>query len=145
MSGGAFNYLCRKYDAADMLNGGMSDLADMAEALEARGDCPEAARETRELLADLRGAASRAETAISRLQALWKAVEWHRSCDWNEEEVTKAIAAYRKQTPVQTAQVPTFEALEARIQALEARLAQGVVITDQEMHTVLVGMANERS
>lgn len=79
MSGGSFNYLYEQapYDSWE--------LERMADDLEARGmhDAEDATRAFIQKRAD------------ESLTALWKAVEWHRSCDSSEAEVALAYANWR--------------------------------------------------
>lgn len=101
MSGGSYNYLARtsEVEGAGGILTMQTDLLRMAQRLE--DFCPEAARETRRLL--LGGTAEerrnslldRAEAHVSRLRALWHAIEWHDSSDWGVERVNAAVDAYR--------------------------------------------------
>jgi hypothetical protein len=94
MSGGSYNYLCRALDLEDLLKQ-KADLESMFERLAGLGYAPEAAAETYQLLLSLRVMESRAEVHVQRLRDLWKAVEWWDSCDWSEDQVKEALAAYR--------------------------------------------------
>lgn len=78
MSGGSFNYLYSQdpYEA--------DDLNDMADDLRSRG-MHSAERATRSLIP---------RKASKELAELWKAVEWHRSCDSSEAEVARAFVAF---------------------------------------------------
>mgnify|MGYP001593382905 CR=1 FL=1 len=94
MSGGSYNYLCWKSDLDELLVQ-QHALRDMADRLAGLGYAQDAAAETEELLLMLRQWKIRAETRAKRLEHVWKAVEWWDSCDWSEEAVHKALAAYR--------------------------------------------------
>jgi hypothetical protein len=94
MSGGSFNYLCHK-DAADLFASGLGDAVDMADALAALGYAPDAAKETAALVAEARAAQARIDAKLERLQGVWKALEWWRSCDWSEQQFKRALAEYR--------------------------------------------------
>lgn len=94
MSGGSYNYLCDAFDLDDLLKK-QSDLRDMADRLAALGYARDAATETEELLTMLRQFEVRATVRLSRLADVWKAVEWTDSCDWSEDSIRKALAAYR--------------------------------------------------
>jgi hypothetical protein len=94
MSGGSFNYLCDRYDAAGLLDG-MRDLEAMSDRLAELGYANDAASETRELLLNLRVMEMRCEVAIKRLRDVWRAVEWFDSCDWGEGSIGEALSTYR--------------------------------------------------
>lgn len=94
MSGGSYNYLgavCVD-DLAERL-AKEADLRDMADRLAELGYAKDAALETEELLLMLRQWKVRAEARVRRLSAVWHAVEC--SCDWSEDKVREALAAYR--------------------------------------------------
>lgn len=94
MSGGSFNYLC--YKSADELFAAEADLQHMADELAQIGYAPDAAAETQELLLDLRAFYNRATTRMRRLNNVWRAVEWWRSCDYSEEQVAEAVQQYQQ-------------------------------------------------
>ena len=84
MSGGSFNYLCMQEEYK------RGDLEDMIQELRRRG-MYDAADATRELLP---------KEADDMLIQLWRAVEWHVSCDSSEAEVARAFVAWEEaQTP----------------------------------------------
>lgn len=92
MSGGSFNYLCfvDQHDITERL----SDLEDMAAALEAAG-CEDGAKETLHIKYSIEHFHTRMRVRLERIQDLWKAIEWERSCDTRREDTVKAIAKYR--------------------------------------------------
>jgi hypothetical protein len=94
MSGGSYNYLNSTWDLDDLLKK-RGDLEDMSARLAGLGWAEDAARETEELLVMLRQWEIRAETRITRLRDVWKAVEWWDSNDWSEAQVREALAKYR--------------------------------------------------
>ena len=95
MSGGSYDYLCRA--DSDEIFGRWSSLREMAARLDQV--CPEAAAETR-LFAEGKGTLLQAvETHLERLKPLWKAVEWHDSGDWGEDQMVVAVQEYREQGP----------------------------------------------
>lgn len=97
MSGGSFNYLCRK-DSSDFV-GYLGDLKEMAEFLAALSDAEDVAAETMCMIEELKAAGLRAQVHIERLKAVWRAVEWWQSSDGGEHQVREAIAVYRGVTP----------------------------------------------
>lgn len=94
MSGGSYEYLCHTWDLDDLL-AKRGELERMSARLSGLGWAEDAARETEELLVMLRQWQIRAETRITRLRDVWKAIEWWDSCDWSEDQVREALAAYR--------------------------------------------------
>lgn len=110
MSGGSFNYLCEARDF-DTLVRQSGSLEEMAAALSALGYAPDAARETEELLVQLRQWETRATVRVERLRDVWKAVEWFHSSDWGESRIHEALAAYRGETPPVVAAAPADSAL----------------------------------
>lgn len=78
MSGGSFSYLYSQDTYSE------TNLREMAEDLRARG-MYDAEEETLSLIP---------ARASDELSLLWKAVEWHRSCDSSEAEVALAFAKY---------------------------------------------------
>ncbi|MEU7149201.1 hypothetical protein AB0B15_14365 [Streptomyces sp. NPDC045456] len=97
MSGGSYNYLYSMQDLED-LQARQHDLRDMADRLASLGYAQDAARETEELLLLLRQWETRAAVRMSRLAAVWRAVEWRDSNDSGEGAVTEALAKYRADT-----------------------------------------------
>lgn len=114
MSGGSFNYLYRAEGLVALITSKRDDLQEMADALDCFDYAADAAIETRELLAHL----DAADASRARLAGVWKAVEWYRSCDWDDDKVRKALAEYRGETP----DTPdTFGALTAGLTDDQAR------------------------
>ena len=93
MSGGSYNYLC--YKDGFEIGGHESDLQAMADRLAGLGYAADAARETQELLLELRQYENRIQTRIKRLSGVWHAVEWWDSCDSGEDGVGLELAKYR--------------------------------------------------
>ncbi|WP_329521188.1 hypothetical protein [Spirillospora sp. NBC_01491] len=107
MSGGSYNYLCwvtHHHPLLEKLATMRGDLDDMSTRLAELGYAPDAAAETEELLLLLRQWENRAQARVNRLADVWKAVEWWDSCDWGEDRVHEALAAYRgdEQQPKET-------------------------------------------
>jgi hypothetical protein len=94
MSGGAYDYLHEVCDLED-IQAKQHHLAAMAERLAGLGYAADAAAETEELLVLFRQWQIRAGVRITRLEKIWKAVEWWDSHDWNEARVHEALAEYR--------------------------------------------------
>lgn len=76
---------------ADLAELSEIELRQMADALAARGDAADAARETEELLVMLRQWKIRADVRVARLADVWRAV--HR--DSSEKSILDALASYR--------------------------------------------------
>lgn len=72
-----------------------SEVERMADRLAELGYAEDAARETMWLMLELRRFANRMAVVKSRLEPVWKAVEWHDSGDWSEESVKDALEKYR--------------------------------------------------
>lgn len=98
MSGGSYNYLCAYRELEGLLEH-QGDLEEMADRLAGLGYAEDAARETQELLVQLRQWKVRAEVRAERLAGVWKAVEWWDSADWGEDRVKEALAEYRGERP----------------------------------------------
>lgn len=92
MSGGSFNYLC--WSTGEGLFKQQSDLKDMVAALNDLG-AEDAAKETRDLLVAIETISKRLDAKVERLSAVWKAVEWMQSGDWDQEELNTALRQYR--------------------------------------------------
>lgn len=99
MSGGSYDYLCWVIDLGE-LAAKEHQLEEMADRLAGLGYAQDAARETQELLVQLRQFKVRAEVRIKRLSDVWHAVEWWDSGDTAEQGVREALAKYRGE-PVQ--------------------------------------------
>lgn len=97
MSGGSYNWLYTICDLEDLQNR-QYDLKAMADRLAALGYAADAAAETEELLVLLRQWQNRMSVRVTRLEALWKAIEWWDSADGHEQAVHAALAAYRADT-----------------------------------------------
>lgn len=95
MSGGSYDYLC--HSEPRELFGRLGTIETMASDLAELGYAQDAAKETEELLLLLRQIEMRLEVRFYRLQPIWKAMEWWRSCDWGEDDVKAALAEYRKE------------------------------------------------
>lgn len=96
MSGGSYDYLCWVLDLGE-LAAKEHQLEEMADRLAGLGYAQDAARETQELLVQLRQFKVRAEVRTKRLSDVWHAVEWWDSSDVSEESVHKALAKYREE------------------------------------------------
>jgi len=95
VSGGSYNYLCYAWDGLDGLLGKESELEAMADRLAGLGYAEDAARETQELLVQLRQWKVCAQTRMDRLSPVWEAVEWWDSGDRGEDAVREELAKYR--------------------------------------------------
>lgn len=94
MSGGSYDYLCYVNELNDLMDKA-GPLEQMADRLAGLGYAEDAARETQELLVQLRQWQVRAQVRMRRLSPVWKAVEWWDSADSSEGAVREALAAYR--------------------------------------------------
>lgn len=94
MSGGSYDYLCWARDLDQLLDRGRQ-LEEMADRLAGLGYAEDAARETQELLVQIRQWEVRAQVRVNRLSDVWHAVEWWDSCDSGEDRVREALAKYR--------------------------------------------------
>lgn len=92
MSGGSYNYLCRKA-AHGLLTeaAGFEDLVDITARLNELGYADVAADAQAVIDAVLAQ-----ERALQRLSDVFQAVEWHDSADWGASQVRDAVAAYRE-------------------------------------------------
>lgn len=93
MSGGSFNYLCYA-ELPDLLNRDW-DIQSMADELAKLGYAKDAAKETMDLLLDLRSAVNRLETRKEHISDVWKALEWWHSGDWSEESFKEELEKWR--------------------------------------------------
>lgn len=94
MSGGSYDYLCWVLDLGE-LAAKEHQLEEMADRLAGLGYAQDAARETQELLVQLRQFKVRADVRVKRLSDVWHAVEWWDSSDTAEQGVREALAKYR--------------------------------------------------
>lgn len=90
MSGGSFDYLCY----ADRYNIGekLRQVAEMEEALREYPAGEWAADATQHIITTMEGV----ERQMEALQTVWHNVEWHHSCDSDEESVNKALNEYNR-------------------------------------------------
>jgi hypothetical protein len=95
VSGGSYNYLCDVWDGLGGLLDKETELEQMADRLAGLGYAEDAARETQELLVQLRQWKIRAQARMDRLAPVWRAVEWRDSGDWGEAAVHEELAKYR--------------------------------------------------
>lgn len=94
MSGGSFNYLCHK-DAQQIMDGGLGDLREMAEALEDLGYyAKEPAERTRALYDRFNEVLNELDAEVQALAPVWKAKEWWQSCDWGADQFWKMVGAW---------------------------------------------------
>ena len=93
MSGGSFDYLYCK-DISELMND-MHMLQAMADDLASLGYALDAAKETELFLLTLRQSTNRLEAMKERLEPVWKALEWWRSSDTNENDFKEALENYR--------------------------------------------------
>ena len=77
------------WNAIDLTDLSMTGLREMADALAARGDAEDAAKETEELLVMLRQWHIRADVRIRRLSEVWRAVGRYMSDAVIQEELAK--------------------------------------------------------
>jgi len=93
MSGGSYNYLCFK-DAQELVSS-QEDIESMFSRLVALDYAVDAARETMELLMILRQYETRIAVIKTRLEPVWKSVEWWDSGDSCEDSLKAALEEYR--------------------------------------------------
>jgi len=102
MSGGSFNYLFSQY-AQDLLNDqGVEQVEAMAKELTSYGQAGQlAAARTQALLlkmqayrAILAKIEEEVDAASTELSTVWRAVEWHVSCDGGKDDVLQALAEH---------------------------------------------------
>lgn len=98
MSGGSYEYLCRATDLEDVL-AKRHVLRDMFERLAGTPGGKAAAQETLALSVLVNRWQIEAETRIALLREVWKAAEWVDSCDWHEDRLTEALAAFAATDP----------------------------------------------
>lgn len=92
MSGGSFNYLCRK-DLSDLVGGTVGEEWDhMLDELDEI--CPKAAEEMRKIRQDTKTFREMHEDRWCNLQGLLHSIEWWRSNDYGEDQVDEAIEIY---------------------------------------------------
>lgn len=96
MSGGSYDYLCRK-ESEELLGsyGGTDGLDRMIDRLAGLGYAADAAREAAELQQIIRQAQTRVQVITDRLSGVFKAVEWWDSADSSQLGVLQALDAYR--------------------------------------------------
>jgi len=97
VSGGSYDYLCWT-DQLNELLAKEHQLEAMADRLAGLGYAEDAARETQELLLQLRQWKIRAQTKVKHLEQVWQAVEWHDSGDGSDNQIRAAIHEYRADT-----------------------------------------------
>lgn len=93
MSGGSYDYLCFK-DGTEIREN-MDSLQSMADRLAGLPWAQDAAQETIDLILMLRQQRVWAETFISRLSGVWRAVEWCDSGDTGEDHIQAELKTYR--------------------------------------------------
>lgn len=86
MSGGSFNYLCHK-DASELVNELDGDLKRMIEELAALPDADTALAQTVLVRALLQRAVAQVDQIVNKngLSEVWRAVEWWRSGDSDQD------------------------------------------------------------
>ncbi len=89
MSGGSFNYLCHK-EAFDLL-AYSEELDGMIAALRQYENGEKVAQTTVDLLADIQRIKTGLEERLEPLREVWRAVEWHHSSDYSQEQAQEAI------------------------------------------------------
>jgi Asp-tRNA(Asn)/Glu-tRNA(Gln) amidotransferase C subunit len=92
MSGGSFGYLwCYTEDLTELLTK-KDDIESMRVVLSSLGYAEADARETQELLDLMDQWNAITMERVEKLKAVWKAVEWWRSADSDEDDVREAVA-----------------------------------------------------
>lgn len=94
MSGGSFNYLFAVQDLGDILSR-TYDLEGMHSSLEALDCAQDVTEKTEEIIDFLRRVDKEFQEKVEPLRDVWKAMEWWRSMDWDEEKFKEALAQYR--------------------------------------------------
>lgn len=111
MSGGSYEYLAVK-DSREIFDA-EKQLQRMADDLAKLGYAPDAAKETMEVLLEVRQARNRLDARLKRLYDVWHAMEWWKSCDSSEDEVRVALLRYRNLPAGLAIQIDEKELLEA--------------------------------
>jgi hypothetical protein len=93
MSGGYYEYLCNK--SVDELLNHDSLLQRMADDLAELGYADDAARETMDVLLEVRRFRNRMEARLNRIGDVWHAMEWWQSLDSSEECLKEELTKYR--------------------------------------------------
>jgi len=99
MSGGSYNYLC--YMQASDLFSEQVTLQNMADDLAELGYANDVAKETEQLLLTVRSSLNRIKAMQERLEPVFHAMEWWKSCDSSEESLKEALKEYRGSTRCQ--------------------------------------------
>lgn len=94
MSGGSYSYLCFK-EGSDLM-AAHADIESMFSRLIELDYADDAARETLELLQIVKQYEVRIAVIKTRLEPVWKAVEWWDSADIGEDRVKEALEVYRE-------------------------------------------------
>jgi hypothetical protein len=95
MSGGSYDYLCFK-DAGELVHGYEAQLESMIDRLASVGYAEDAAKESMDLLLEVRAYRVRVDAMIARLSPVWKAVEWWDSGDSGPDDLKESLAEYRQ-------------------------------------------------
>lgn len=93
MSGGSYNYLCYK-DIEQIQESGMDDIKEMQERL-VELDALDVAKETEQLILDIKAFQVRTQAKLDRLSKVWYAVEWFDSADSGIEHFQDELNKYR--------------------------------------------------
>jgi hypothetical protein len=93
MSGGSYNYLCHK--EANELENHLDDVESMRDRLIELGHL-DIAQETESLILTIKAFKVRINARLSRLQDVWKEVEWYDSGDSGKDSVNEAVDKYRE-------------------------------------------------
>ena len=103
MSGGSFNYLLDGAGDIEALATKLTELREMESFLHEHFPDSYAACDTSEVVALIK----LIENASFRLEIVWKAVEWHQSCDWGQDTRDEIINKYQQQREQEEAESGT--------------------------------------
>lgn len=96
MSGGSYNYLCYAKDEDIFTYSCQHSLKKIYNDFAKLGYADDIAKETFELLSEIKASQNRISTIKERLDPVFKAMEWWKSSDWNEETFKNVLKEYRK-------------------------------------------------
>lgn len=113
MSGGSYNYLCMK-EVSELFSV-EPEIESMAKRLQGLGYASDAARETTDIISQMRSYERILAVRLERLQSIWHAVEWWDSFDTDENSLIKELALYREETKAK--EIFTKDQIEHAIKA----------------------------
>ena len=93
MSGGSYEYLC--YKEIEELRYNEDLIQRIINDLESLGYANDVAKDTKEFFATLKNNFDKLDMIKEKLSPIWKALEWWKSCDTNEDSFKRALEKYR--------------------------------------------------